>query len=166
MSDSPDREELQRARSWALKQLARRARTESEMHDRLRRRGFSCRVVRESMDFLRRTGALDDEKFAREYVAYIERQNPMGRRRIEQELQKRGVQRESARRIVAQITPEKEEELARLALERRGGGPSSDLAREDRMRELRRLYGYLGRRGFPGGLVRRLLDLDSLNYPD
>ncbi len=162
-SNFPEADELRRARSWSLKILGRRPRTESEMRDRLRRRGFSPAVVQQCLQWLCSSGALDDEEFAREYVRYTQRRNPMGRIRLRQQLQKRGGERELARRVAAEITPEREEELAGWALQRRGGLPPDDISREDRLRQLRRLHGYLARRGFPAGLIRRVLNLDALD---
>ena len=63
--DLGDRE---KAREAALRLLAVRARSEGELDDRLKRKGFDERTSAEVVAALKRVGLVDDEDFARAWV--------------------------------------------------------------------------------------------------
>ncbi len=128
------------------------------MRDRLRRKGFGGDIVEECVSQLLAETFLDDASFAREYVDYTREHKPMGRIRLHQELRKRGVDDGLITQVLADITREDEEVMARRVLQRRGGIPDMDLPAEERQRQVRRLFSYLARRGFSRSLIRRLLD--------
>src|SRR5678816_2388533 len=78
----------------ALRKLESRARTVFEMRKHLRERGFVAEVVAEVLDRLSRLGYLDDRAYALRYASWAASEKPMGRRRVAQELMRRGVARD------------------------------------------------------------------------
>lgn len=153
----PESDPLRGALKYAFRLLARRSRTAAEMSQRLRRKGFSEPVAGRCVQRLLDEGLLDDESFAREYMDYSREHRPMGRIRLRHELRRRGVDDGLIERVLADLTEEDEEIMARRLLRRRGGIPDEDLPFEQRQRQMRRLFSYLARRGFSGSLIRRLL---------
>jgi regulatory protein len=79
------------AHDAALRLLAHRARSESEMRTRLKMRGFDPATVDEEVERLRNAGLLNDAQFARAWVEDRKRSAPRGRRMLRYELLGRGI---------------------------------------------------------------------------
>ncbi len=137
--------EAEKARDYALLLLSYRERTEKEMAERLKRKGFPPAAVAAAVADCQRLGLIDDERFARLFVQERARLNPRSARLIGAELGRKGVSGEvAARALLAEFVPGREEEMAadlarRAAFRLRGIDPEA--AR-------RRLWAYLARRGF------------------
>lgn len=84
------------AHEAALRLLASRPRSETEMRTRLAMRGFDPAAIDDEVERLRNAGLLDDEKFARAWVEDRKRLAPRGRRMLKYELLGRGIDPESA----------------------------------------------------------------------
>lgn len=97
----PAREEA--AHEAALGFLSHRARSAAEVRRRLQRRGFDEAVIDAEIERLRRVGLLDDEAFARAWVAERERLAPRGRRLLRAELRQRGIGAEPAEAATAEL---------------------------------------------------------------
>jgi regulatory protein len=155
-----------RARETALAFLAHRPRSQGETRRRLSAAGFGPAVVRACLGTLAADGLLDDRAFAEAFVRDRLHLRPRGPARLRHELRGRGVEREVADAAVARGLADagsSDESLAvEAALEWLGGrGPRERdalaSARFGRERDgaLRRLVGFLERRGFGGDAVRR-----------
>lgn len=84
------------AHEAALRLLASRPRSETEMRTRLAMRGFDPAAIDDEVERLRNAGLLDDDKFARAWVEDRKRLAPRGRRMLRYELLGRGIDPESA----------------------------------------------------------------------
>ena len=86
--DKPLSPEETRARAFqrAVKLLATRPRSIAELRERLAERCSDKAVVETVIARLREYGYLDDERYAVGYAASKVRQQPIGRRRLEQSL--------------------------------------------------------------------------------
>ncbi|MFS8523812.1 MAG: regulatory protein RecX [Limnochordales bacterium] len=129
------------------------------MEDRLRRAGFSDPVIEETVNWCRRLGYVDDERFARSWVEYRLLHSPSGRRRLEAELRQKGVDAPVVERVLADmLPPELEERLCREEAARRArrlAGQPDDVRR-------RRLAAFLARRGFsPETVYAALAQVDT-----
>jgi len=71
-----------RARESALRLLAVRARSRSELLDRLERKGFERGVATEVVDALEGVGLVDDHEFGRLWAEEKMRLRPVGPRRL------------------------------------------------------------------------------------
>ncbi len=91
------------AHAAALRLLATRPRSESEMQTRLAMRGVDPAAIADEMERLRSAGLLDDEKFAQSWVEDRKRLSPRGRRMLRYELLGRGIDPESAERATHSI---------------------------------------------------------------
>ena len=145
-------EEL-RARTFqrAGKLLAAKARSVAELRERLLERCSDKAVVEIVIARLREYGYLDDERYAVSYASSKVRQSPLGRRRLEQSLAMKKVERSVAEEALDQVYAENpEEELIDRAIEKRvrlRGRPKTRA-------EAKSLFDYLLRQGFPFELVR------------
>jgi len=149
---------LARARARALRLLAARPRTESQIRDRLARAGFEAQAG-EVVAWLRGLGYLDDAAYARERARSLLAPGRHGPRLAERRLAAAGVPRELARRAVAEALAEGgaraggEAARCRVVAERRARGPLDALDARERARLGRFLLG----RGFSGAAVAAAL---------
>ncbi|MFH1690077.1 MAG: regulatory protein RecX [Candidatus Eisenbacteria bacterium] len=143
-----------KAREAALRLLAVRARSEGELSDRLRRKGFSEQLTAAVVFSLAEVGLVDDEAFARAWTDERVRLRPVGPRRLAQELLSKKVNRDLAARVVDETFREHSElELARKAVEKKArvsGGVDGGKRRA-------RLHSFLIRRGFSFEVVSAVI---------
>jgi len=128
-----------------LRLLSRRARSAQELRGRLRRAGFEADVVEQVLADLGAAGLVDDQEFARSWVASRRAAGGAGRHKLRWELRQKGVAEHLIRQVVDEaITEEMETEQALLLARRRilGEGDAPwELARVRRLL-LGRGYGF------------------------
>jgi regulatory protein len=139
------------ARATALRLLSRRDYTTAELRDRLLERDFDARETDALIHDLTADGTLDDRRVAAAHVRTAGRVKGRGRLRIVRELAARGIDRDVARELVREFSPEDEaESIARvLARKRVPAAPS--------VTERRKIVQHLLRRGFPGDAIDQAL---------
>lgn len=103
----------------AVRALARRDRSETDVRRILERKGVSTADAAAAIDVLRRLGALDDARFALRSAESLARRG-YGDAAIAARLRREGVEHELAAEAIAALEPE-HERAAALA-ERRSGG--------------------------------------------
>ena len=134
----------------AAKLLAAKPRSVAELRERLLERCSSKTIVETVIERLREYGYLDDQKFAVSYASAKVRQQPIGRRRLEQSLARKQVERAVADEALDQVFEETPEaELLDRAIEKRvrlRGRPKTRA-------EAKVLFDHLLRQGFPFDLV-------------
>ncbi|MGD0205601.1 MAG: RecX family transcriptional regulator [Dehalococcoidia bacterium] len=139
------------AQEAALRLLAYRPRSESEMRQRLARRGLPEEVVQETIARLREQGLLSDAAFARFWVETRDQNSPRGRRLLWREFSAKGIEREIARQAIAAVA---EEDAALRAAQKK----ARHLQGQDYPLFRRRLGDFLLRRGFPYPTVRTTVE--------
>lgn len=97
----------------ALRLLAQRRLTETQLWARLVRRGYPEEDVRAAVDACKRDGFVDDELFARLFVEA--RKKATGDARLVAELVRRGIDRDAAVRTVTAAEWTESERLSRAA---------------------------------------------------
>lgn len=144
-------EEVEKAKSHAYRLLNGRAYTQHEIQQKLKERRFSRDAIKETMATLKRLDLVDDENYARRWVADRLRHRPMGKRMMERELLQKGIPEGIAQAVLDEaLAGVRFEEMALDLLRRR-----LDRYRGlERQRALSRMYGYLGRRGFEPHVCR------------
>jgi len=137
-----------------LRLLARRPHTAAELSAALRRKGYAPGPIGEAVGAMIESGYIDDRRLA--YNIFLSRSKRMrlGRRRLEQELRRRGVAEDDLRAAWESARDGLDEaallEEALAALLKREGLPVD-------ARSFERLARRLGRRGFPQSEVMRVL---------
>lgn len=154
-------DETARATTASLAFLAYRPRSEREVRDRLRQKGYGPEAVEGAIAKLREWRYLDDADFARRWVENRAIHRPAGGRLIAQELQRKGVDRETVREALAEAEIDERAAALEVARER-----ARRLAGEDPATARRRLAAYLARRGFGYDAVRPALDAVLGESPD
>ena len=141
----------------ALNLLAFRARSSRELHRRLVQKGTAPELAEQVIAKLRDVGLVDDADFARQ-LTRSKLSGGASRRRVHQELFKRGVARDVADAAVDEV--EEDEGLSDDAsIERVARKKWRTLVELDAATRRRRLYGFLARRGFDSDDVSRMVRL-------
>jgi regulatory protein len=147
------------AREAALKLLERMRRTRSDLHARLLQKGFAEGTTAEVLDRLAEVGLLDDVEYARAFLAGRWNRRTAGRRRLEEELRRRGVSAPDFARARTEV----EERLGAMdevaSAHRVITQSARRYARLDPRVRRQRLYALLARRGFDGDVIRRALEI-------
>jgi len=137
----------------ALTLLGFRARSAAELRRQLLRRGAPAADVDDAIARLRDQRLLDDEDFARQFARTKVLGAGASRRRIVQELARKGIAREVADRALDELRDQDGVDAAdgifRVAKKK-----WSALARLDEPTRRRRLYAFLARRGFAPDEIR------------
>lgn len=146
--------EIQDATRAALRRLALRDRTELEVRRLLQAKGFSEEAVNGALERLKAWGYLNDGRVALALAMDRVERSGWGPARVMQELARRGVDPMVASSVVAQVMEERDEEGLAEAAARRYMRAHPGVAGE---RGLRRLAGYLGRRGYSAEVIGRVI---------
>ena len=142
-----------RARQICLRLLTAAPRTRAELAAALNRRGVPGEVAEAVLGRFADVGLIDDAAFARAWVESRHYSRGLSRRSLSAELRQHGVDTEEIREAVSTLDPEQEVDTARRLVEQkmastRGQPPEA---------RIRRAAGTLARKGYPPGLVFRLI---------
>jgi regulatory protein len=131
------------AKNAALRFLSFRRRTEKEIRDKLRKKGFDDKSIGRTIDKLKEYDLINDTEFAAAWVMERLAYKPRGKRLLAQELWKKGIRKD----IIDQVTEElcRDEEKSATELLEKIKGRYKNL--EPKVAR-RRMYGLLLRRGF------------------
>jgi len=153
-------EEQRQARKKAMKLLERMDRTEKGLSDRLLQAGFSEQAVLDAVSYVKSYGYINDSRYALNYITY--RIHEKSRQKIFQELYTKGIDRETASEAWEQACSLEEPDermILRRTIEKRCS-PVTELDEK----EMRRLYGYLARRGFRPGESSSVLEEMEISF--
>ncbi len=148
--------ELTRARNAAYRLLTFRPRSHAELEQKLREREFDESVILDVLADLERLGYVNDRQFAGQWAAARLRLKGLGRRRIEQELRRKGVPQEIIREAVAEAVPIDEEREAAVKAAEKKLRTMPSVSSDVRMR---RLAGFLERKGFSSEITRSIIHM-------
>ena len=141
------------ARQICLRLLTAAPRTRAQLATALRRRGIPAEAAEAVLGRFTDVGLIDDAAFARAWVESRHHSRGLSRRSLSAELRRQGVETEEIREAVDTLDPEQEVATARRLVEQkmattRGQPPEA---------RVRRAAGTLARKGYPPGLVFRLI---------
>lgn len=141
----PTAADFSKAKNCALRQIKFRLRSEKEIRDKLKDKEFSLEAIEETIEFLKKTGLLDDTLFAKLWVD-SGKKRLFGLRRLRYELNKKGIDKGIIEDALESVSADYNEadaikEIVALKLKK--------MLHLDRACAKSRLYGYLLRRGYP-----------------
>src|SRR5579863_7006374 len=148
-SDDPEA----RARLICLRLLTAEPRTRAELAQALRRGGVPDEAAEAVLGRFTDVGLIDDAVFARAWVESRHHSRGLSRRSLSAELRRQGVQSEEIREAVDTLDPEQEVVTARRLVEQKMAGTRGQPPEV----RVRRAAGTLARKGYPAGLVFRLI---------
>jgi regulatory protein len=137
VADGPEADPESVARKILLDQLTGQARSRKELADKLAAKNVPDDVATRLLDRFEEVGLVDDEAFARSWIASRQPGKGLARRALAQELRRKGVEDEVAREALDEIDPAAEEEAARALVRKK----LRSVARVDDATATRRLSG-------------------------
>ena len=137
-----------------MAQLARRDQSEREVRRALLRHACDEAEIDAAIVRLKEQGLLDDPAYAARYARSRLQHHGLGSHRIQQALRQKGVRRAAVQSGLKEALAEVSEAGSLDALARRYWQTRQ---REEPARRLRKLFGFLLRRGFPASLIDRRL---------
>jgi regulatory protein len=148
-------EQKRKAKEIALNFLSYRSRSEKEISDKLKKKGFSPENIEGVISDLKRVNLLNDYDFACGWIKDRLKNRPKGMLLLKQELFKKGIEKKIIEKALKEFYPKKDEVQIALDLikrrEKRYKGLDRKLARK-------RMSDFLLRRGFSYEVVKEVLD--------
>lgn len=143
-----------RAKLRAMNLLKSREYTRAQLCAKLSQGYYPEPVILQALDYVASFHYIDDLRYAVSYITYHE--NAKGRRRLEQDLTAKGIDRETIAKAWAEWEAQGgvQDERAMIArlLEKKHYDPEcADY------REKQRIYAFLTRKGFPGEQIRKAM---------
>jgi regulatory protein len=162
-----------RARQICLRMLTAAPQTRAQLAAALRRGSVPDETAEAVLSRFADVGLIDDAAFARAWVESRHHSRGLSRRSLSAELRRSGVANEDIREAVDTLDPEQEVATARRLVEQKMAATRSQPPEA----RARKAAGLLARKGYPPGLVFRLikefleqegeaLDLDPDQYLD
>ena len=138
-----DQLQYKRARERAMRLLALRGRSRTELRKKLVERGFLKSTIDRVLENLCVLGYLDDKAFAVNRARHLAVNRLYGNRKIEEQLREKGVEREEAQAAIREVREEfpEKEGLSRSATKKLQGGGVSGLNKKERLALARMLQG-------------------------
>ena len=144
---------LPRAKKRALHLLEKQDRTKVNLTQKLKESGYPDEVVDEAIAYIEGYGYVDDPRYARNYVRY--HQDSRSRRRIREDLLKKGISKETIASAIESEYLSSEEKLIETLLKKRHYDP--DRADE---KERSSVFRFLIGRGFSYEDAKKAVILD------
>jgi regulatory protein len=140
----------------ALTMLAARGRASADLRRVLLRKGEPAERVSMAIERLERAGFVDDASFAREFTRSKAVSGGLSKRRVQQELSKRGVARDVSDEAIETVFLEEGVDEG-ASIERVARKKLRSLSNVDAATRRRRLYSFLARRGYDSDAIGRVL---------
>jgi regulatory protein len=156
-SGSPSETEVSdpeaRARQICLRLLTAAPRTRAQLAQAMRRGHVPAEAAESVLERFTDAGLIDDAAFARAWVESRHYSRGLSRRSLSAELRRHGVNTEEIREAVDALDPEQEVATARRLVEEKMAGTRGQPPEA----RARRAASMLARKGYPPGLVFRLI---------
>lgn len=143
-----------KARDYVYRLLSYRPRSQKEILERLKIRGFDQKTSTAVVDYLKQLNYINDSEFAREWVESKISTKPMGIFLLRQELRNKGISNEIIDAVIDKISSSYDEYRVAKDLFLNRWQKYSHL---DRVTSRRRIYAYLRRRGFPSEIISKIM---------
>ncbi|MGB2769977.1 MAG: RecX family transcriptional regulator [Candidatus Zixiibacteriota bacterium] len=142
------------AKNAALRFLSFRRRTEKEIRDKLKSKGFDEKSIKSTIGKLKEYDLINDSEFAAAWVKERLAYKPRGKKLLAQELWKKGIGKDIIDQVTEELCQDEERSAAELLEKIKGRYKNLEpkVAR-------RRMYGLLLRRGFSYETVKSALAL-------
>jgi regulatory protein len=142
---------------YALNLLAARAYSVRNLRRKLIQKGFEADTVEKTIARLQANKFLDDAKFSSEFARQRLVVGGSSLRRVEQDLIRRGISRETAKKAAGSVVEEEDVDFG-ASMERLARKKHAALGDLDPHVQRRRLFGFLARKGYELDDINRTLD--------
>jgi regulatory protein len=141
-------------RAYALRLLNYRSRSKKELSERLSKKGFSNRQIKETIAYLEDIGLIQDKKLASELLRHSIENKFLGQKGVRVFLMSRGLDKGLIDKVLSDYTPEMEEKAAFAFVKKKIRalkGYSEEIIKH-------KLWGMLQRRGFSTEVINKTIN--------
>ncbi len=146
-----------RAKMRSMKLLENKDYTEKQLRDKLKQGEYPKEAIEEAVSYVKSYHYIDDDRYAAAYIEY--HMENKSRQRIFQDLLKKGIDKARIEKQWEKLElmglQGNEEEMIRALLEKK-----HYFEKTADIKEQRRVYAFLMRRGFSGDLVRKVMNTE------
>lgn len=139
----------ERAKAKVMASVLYSPKTSKQVRDKILKEGFDEAVADKLVDELVQKGYVDDEAYAERYIKRAVKSKPNSVLKITADLRGKGISGEIISKAFKNLAPD-EDEMALRALEKK--------LHQSRDKDYNKLCGFLLRKGFPAGAVRKALE--------
>lgn len=150
---------VKRAKLRAMHLLQKMDRTEKDLRDKLTRSRYPDNAVDTAIEYVKSYGYIDDRQYARRYIEYAK--NTKGKQRLLSELWQKGISREIVSEVLEESELGDQRELIRNLIRKK----YKDIVGVDE-KEVKRIYGFLARKGFQSSEIWGVLEEERKTGPD
>jgi regulatory protein len=148
-------EDFFQAKQVAMRFLSRRMKSVQEVERKLAEKGVEPEMITKTIAFLREYRMVDDEEYARAFVNDQLLRRPVGRRKLEMELRRKGVAKESTNETLAEMVDDANELANAMAAAEK---KALILRNDDPHKWDRSMASFLATRGFSWDVVSKVLE--------
>lgn len=141
-----------KAKNKALNSLSRSYQSEKRLRQKLLLE-FDIEIVDRVVEFLKEYGFIDDKSLGKMVVRSGQNSKKIGKRRILQELAKKGIDKKYTEELIEDIDDESELENARYVAEKK----LSKIKDTDKNTQRRKLYQHMSYKGFEYNVINRVI---------
>jgi len=145
-------EEQDRANNYAIKLLSYRWRSEKEIIDKMKEKGYEIDMIDSTIDYLYRQNLLNDKRFAETLARDKINLNKWGSYRIKQDLYMKGISKDIIDEVLEEYCDDEYERAMKLAKKK-----ITSYKKDDKNAIYRKLGGFLQRKGYSYDCVSRIL---------
>ncbi len=151
-----EQEEINLCKSYGLKLLGYRARSEAEIKDKMIKKGYGVNSIEAAVKYLKELKYIDDEEYARQYIKNRVNTKKLGYNRIKSELHQKHVDSEIIEDTIKDIFSCEDEYNRALELAERK--MSTSYKNDDTQAAYRKLGGFLQRKGYSMDTIIKVLN--------
>ncbi len=151
---------LAKAKMTAMSFLSYKDRSKREVIRKLKEKGYSKEVTKQTLKFLISYGYINDLEFSKKYVNQRVSSKGYGKFKIVRELREKGISDEIIEKVTENIV-DKEEEMALVLANKKAR--NLDLTE---YKDKQKLFAYLQRRGYSFEIIKRVLEKLNNNYEE
>lgn len=151
------------AKQEALRLIARRPHSEQEIRKKLAKKNIEENVIDLVIDFLIENKYIDDFSYFTDYAQWLIERRFFGRSRVEQELLKRGADKNMLNNICDNLFKEQEKQELEFA-KKLLGKRTATINRKAPEKRKNYIYNMLSRYGISSKVIRQILE--KYNFPD
>lgn len=155
LKDIVKAEEQSKANNCAINQLSFKPRSINEIRTKLKEKGYDDELIENSIEFLTKYGYLNDYEFAKALVKDKQNFKKAGKKLLQQELYKKGIDRTLAEQVILEnVDDQAEYERAVEIAEKKVRTFSVN---EDKNSKYRKLSSLLMRKGYSYDIISKVI---------
>jgi regulatory protein len=145
-------EEQNKANTYALNLLSFSARTEKQIRDKMSEKEYESSIINNTIEFLTRTGLLNDSKYAENFAKDKANFNKYGNSRIKFELYRKGVSKDIVEDVISNQPDDEYERALEVATKK-----ILSYKNDDKNAVYRKMSGFLQRKGYSYDIVSKVM---------